>query len=238
MALKLTVEIMPCLDGHYCLIQSFCLAHFVKDDEKPYKFAFLVAAACNKDPFILQILISEEICALLPLILSNKRSFKYLWNPLCPAACYIIANKIRLSWLQHGGYTCNQLKWGLPHQAQYSYNAVGMVELQRLDAVQILIEWVITDNCQHWWILPTYEWPDKWMISSKWSEGASCLITVWSAPDYYSSTRSLGALRAPTSSWRPFGPLDFVLRALRPVRRARLRSGPVKIGHFLKGPFL
>ena len=29
-------------------------------------------------------------------------------------------------------------------------------------------------------------------------------------------TRSLGALRAPTSSWRPFGPLDFALRALRP----------------------
>ena len=28
-------------------------------------------------------------------------------------------------------------------------------------------------------------------------------------------TRSLGALRAPTSSWRPFGPLDFVLRGLR-----------------------
>ena len=26
-------------------------------------------------------------------------------------------------------------------------------------------------------------------------------------------TRSLGALRAPTSSWRPFGPLDFVFRA-------------------------
>ena len=43
------------------------------------------------------------------------------------------------------------------------------------------------------------------------------------------STRSLGALRAPTSSWRPFGPLDFVLRALRalrPVRWACLRSGP------------
>ena len=42
-------------------------------------------------------------------------------------------------------------------------------------------------------------------------------------------TRSLGALRAPTFSWRPFGPLDFVLcalRALRPVRRARWRSGP------------
>ena len=31
-------------------------------------------------------------------------------------------------------------------------------------------------------------------------------------------TRSLGALRAPTSSWRPFGPLDFVHRALRALR--------------------
>ena len=30
--------------------------------------------------------------------------------------------------------------------------------------------------------------------------------------------RSLGALRAPTSRWRPFGPLDFVLRALRVLR--------------------
>ena len=58
----------------------------------------------------------------------------------------------------------------------------------------------------------------------------------------YVITRSL------TSSWRPFGPLDFVLRALQalsPVRQARLRSGPVKIGNFLKmghfcenGPFL
>ena len=38
--------------------------------------------------------------------------------------------------------------------------------------------------------------------------------------------RGLGALRAPTSSWRPFGPLDFVLRALRPVCWARLSSGP------------
>ena len=37
-------------------------------------------------------------------------------------------------------------------------------------------------------------------------------------------TRSLGA---PTSCWRPFGPLDFVLRglrALRPVRWARLKG--------------
>ena len=36
----------------------------------------------------------------------------------------------------------------------------------------------------------------------------SCHLLSW--------TRSLGALRAPTSSWRPFGPLDFALRALRP----------------------
>ena len=32
------------------------------------------------------------------------------------------------------------------------------------------------------------------------------------------TTRSLGALRALTSSWRPSGPLDFVLRALRALR--------------------
>ena len=30
-----------------------------------------------------------------------------------------------------------------------------------------------------------------------------------------SDTKTLGALRAPTSSWRPFGPLDFILCALR-----------------------
>ena len=30
-------------------------------------------------------------------------------------------------------------------------------------------------------------------------------------------TRSVGALRAPTSSWRPFGPLDFVLISNRKV---------------------
>ena len=42
-------------------------------------------------------------------------------------------------------------------------------------------------------------------------------------PIYY--TRSLGALRAPTSSWRPFGPLDFVLRALRALRPCDPRVG-------------
>ena len=44
--------------------------------------------------------------------------------------------------------------------------------------------------------------------------------------DKYFDTRSLGALRAPTSSWRPFGPLDFVLRALREWNIF------VKMGHF------
>ena len=34
----------------------------------------------------------------------------------------------------------------------------------------------------------------------------------------YDQTRSLRALRAPASSWRPFGPLDFVLHALRALR--------------------
>ena len=38
-------------------------------------------------------------------------------------------------------------------------------------------------------------------------------------------TRSLGALRAPTSSWRRFGPLDFVLRALRALRPCDPRVG-------------
>ena len=38
-------------------------------------------------------------------------------------------------------------------------------------------------------------------------------------------TRSLGALRAPTSSWRPFGPLDFVLRALRRSGRVTHAKG-------------
>merc|ERR1712020_172582 len=37
-------------------------------------------------------------------------------------------------------------------------------------------------------------------------------------------TRSLGAPRAPTSSWGPFGPLDFVLRALRALRPCDPRS--------------
>ena len=41
----------------------------------------------------------------------------------------------------------------------------------------------------------------------------------------YVETRSLGGLRAPTSSWRPFGPLDFVLRAFRALRPCDLCVG-------------
>merc|ERR1712077_179102 len=41
---------------------------------------------------------------------------------------------------------------------------------------------------------------------------------------YYIYYRSLGALRAPTSSWGPFVPLDFVLRALRALRPCDPRS--------------
>ena len=39
------------------------------------------------------------------------------------------------------------------------------------------------------------------------------------------TTRSLGALRTSTSSWRPFGPLNFVLRALRALRPCDPRVG-------------
>ena len=38
-------------------------------------------------------------------------------------------------------------------------------------------------------------------------------------------TKSLGALRAPTSSWRPFGPLNFGLRALWALRLCDPRVG-------------
>ena len=41
----------------------------------------------------------------------------------------------------------------------------------------------------------------------------SCKALKW-----YENTRSLGAPQAPTSSWRPFRPLDFVLRAFRALR--------------------
>ena len=43
-------------------------------------------------------------------------------------------------------------------------------------------------------------------------------LDIWWEFFYLWNTRSLGALRAPTSSWRLFGPLDFVLRALRALR--------------------
>ena len=56
----------------------------------------------------------------------------------------------------------------------------------------------------------------------------NCLYSQFS--DYgaqvkYDATRSLGALRALTSSWRPFEPLDFVLHALRALRPCDPRIG-------------
>ena len=57
----------------------------------------------------------------------------------------------------------------------------------------------------------------------------ACLWTAPIAPgdkvqmiggqENYDITRSLRALQAPTSSWRPFVPFDFALHALRPTRR-------------------
>ena len=47
------------------------------------------------------------------------------------------------------------------------------------------------------------------------------------SPDDLHITRSLGALRAPTSSWRPFGPLDFVLRSLWVLRPCGVNQAPM-----------
>ena len=49
-----------------------------------------------------------------------------------------------------------------------------------------------------------------------WQTSGVCCCDKGIAQMFLWFTRSLGALRAPTSSWRPFGPLDFVLRALSP----------------------
>ena len=62
-----------------------------------------------------------------------------------------------------------------------------------------------------------------WPGTIMWAEVG---LTFWSeGVEKYMQTRSLGALRAPTSSWRPFGPLDFVLRALRALRPCDPRIG-------------
>ena len=47
-------------------------------------------------------------------------------------------------------------------------------------------------------------------------------VKIWSN---YSPTRRQGALRVPTSSWRPFGSLDFVLRAIRVLTLCDPRQG-------------
>ena len=44
------------------------------------------------------------------------------------------------------------------------------------------------------------------------------LLFLFSIFSYFCKTRSPAALRAPTFRWRPFGPLDFVLRAHRALR--------------------
>ena len=80
-------------------------------------------------------------------------------------------------------------------------------------------------NCQ---FLVSFMTNIKVTIDMKNTEGKSArfLVFVLILSDFKYSyvkhfikcTRSLGALWAPTSSWRPFGPLDFFLRALRALR--------------------
>ena len=51
------------------------------------------------------------------------------------------------------------------------------------------------------------------------------IIKVIMRVELYLDNSSLGALRAQTSGWRPFRPLDFVLRALRALRPCDPRVG-------------
>ena len=48
---------------------------------------------------------------------------------------------------------------------------------------------------------------------------------------HYISTRSLGALRALTFSWRPLGPFDFILRTLPALRTCDQRRGSNIFSH-------
>ena len=60
-----------------------------------------------------------------------------------------------------------------------------------------------------------------WKIAQNWSIDAAQKLQLFKQTNNdfeILDTRSLGALRAPTSRWRPFGPIDFVLRALRALR--------------------
>ena len=57
------------------------------------------------------------------------------------------------------------------------------------------------------------------------SQQSADMTRFSSKQNQYLCTRSLGARWAPTSSWRPFGPLDFVLRALRALRPFDPRVG-------------
>ena len=60
--------------------------------------------------------------------------------------------------------------------------------------------------------------PFLFLRKSQSKTGLPVFLHDWNICHLYIYTRSLGALRAPTSSWRPFGPLNYVLRALRALR--------------------
>ena len=84
-------------------------------------------------------------------------------------------------------------------------------------------------NLQDWWtrdshgrnILPA----ELLLLNTKATKRSCFWVPGRRIRTKYRITRSLGALRAPTSSWRPFGPLDFVLRALRALRPCDPRVG-------------
>ena len=69
-----------------------------------------------------------------------------------------------------------------------------------------------------------FEWLSQYSVTQT-KAPQLCLSWAWNMLSNehgicakYRCTRGLGVLRAPTSSWRPFGPLHFVLRALRALR--------------------
>ena len=80
----------------------------------------------------------------------------------------------------------------------------------------------------NFWHSCNHRWKGSYLVDSI---AVSVFVVILVEFDKYyqkqtqiSLTRSLGALRAPTSSWGPFGPLDFVLRALRALRPCDPRS--------------
>ena len=116
-----------------------------------------------------------------------------------------------------------QMGWPPPGQASCSPSQVLASPINQKSPVILLL---IKFSSYQWKPLPARSLP------SSLSQNLDLLT-----PSVIYSTRSLGALQAPTSSWRSFGPLNFILRALRALRtvhRARLRLGPVKRAFFWK----